>query len=78
MISIATLAPTPEQVLEVTRDAEVALGDRFDIEAQVGLAIPFVRPVAGIAFVGKNRADIAIEFHSRLLAQGRPSQYRAR
>jgi len=33
------------------------------VEAQIGLAVAGIRPVAGEAFVGKNRADIAVELN---------------
>ena len=37
------------------------LGLPFEIEAQVRLASVFVRTVAGEAFVGQNRTDLAVE-----------------
>jgi hypothetical protein len=34
-----------------------------EVEAQVGLAVLLVRPVAEVAVLGEDRADVAVEFH---------------
>ena len=42
---------------------EVLFGVGFDVEAQLGQPPRLIRPVARIAFVGKDRPDIAVELH---------------
>src|SRR5262249_47781556 len=49
--------------------AQVALGDRFDVESQRGFAITLVRTVAGVTLVGKDGADVAVESHSSAAGQ---------
>ena len=43
----------------------VTQGIFLAIESQVGLARPFVRPVAGEAVIGKDGTDVAVEFDER-------------
>ena len=43
--------------------AQICLGAGLVIESQLALAIALVGAVAGIALVGENRPDVAIEFH---------------
>ena len=43
---------------------EVTQGTFLCIETEVALALRFVRTVTGKAFVGKNRADVAVELNS--------------
>ena len=41
--------------------ATVGKGSLFGVEAQSGLALGFVRPMAGETLVGKDGSDVAIE-----------------
>ena len=70
--SLEHLAPVRVAGDDGAVSAQVGEGSLLGIEAQLGGAGRLVGPVAGVAAVGQEGTDVAVELHRRLLGTLRP------